>query len=538
MYNLSRLAKAEFKVNQLMISKKTDIMLPSQAELKDFLTFIQYFYKIRTGREYSISQPIGREPHQISLAKQVPRIVNHEISRLMINIAPRYGKTEWAIHLIAYCIAFYPGSNYMYLSYSADLATKQTKTIRSIVNLPQFEQIFGVSLDTTSKASDDWMTNTGCRVVGAGTGGPIQGNGAGIGFTDEFGGLAILDDMHKSIEVTHEKHREEMKEWYINTFSTRLNNPLKTPVVFIGQILHEDDIPMNLRRIGTSEEGEKPIDNIKWETVILDGLDDALNALDPAKHNVAQHLEMKERQPYKWWSQYQQRPQPAGGSLFKTEWFPFFDEHPDIITTFITCDTAETSKKWNDATVFSFWGLYKVNHHGIQTDIYALHWLDCWEIRVEPKDLQSKFEQFYLSCCRFPVKPSVVGIEKKSTGATLLSILNKFQAMRVVDTIDYRISPDLKKSLKRCKKIDRFLNCQQYVSNKLISFTTGMKHASICIDHLSKITANDSHAFDDIADTMADAIYMALITNFIPQLKPMTAKPSSGLDLTKKAIPW
>lgn len=536
MINLSRLAKAEFKVAQLM-QNKSQTELPHKEELRDFLTFVKYFYKILTGKEYRISNPIGREPHQITFAKQVPRIVNHEINRLLLRTPPRYGKTEFAKMLIAYCIAYYPNSEYIYVSYSADLAVKQTKTIRTIIALPQFEQIFGITLDSTSKASDDWMTNTGCRVVGAGAAGPITGNGAGMRFSDDFGGLAVLDDLHKPIEVTHEKSREEIKEWIPGTLLTRLNNPRKTPILGIAQALHEDDAFENLMLIGTERHPQKPLDTYPWEVIFLQGLDAANNALDPDMHSVEKHLQMKAEQPYVWWAQYQQKPQPSGGSLFKTEWFQFFDEHPQIITTFITCDTAETSKNWNDATVFSFWGLYKVNHHGIQTDIYALHWLDCWELRVEPKDLQSRFEQFYLNCCRFYVKPSVVGIEKKSTGATILSVLNGFQGIRVVDTIDYRISPDLKDSLKRCKKVDRFLTCQPYVSNKLISFTVGMKHANMCIEHLSKITANDSHAFDDIADTMADAIYMALITGFVPSLKPVV-EIDGGIDLSKKAIRW
>jgi hypothetical protein len=533
----SRIAQAEFKIlNQQTLNN--GYYLPKKEELRDFLTFVKYFYKIRTGRDYCISQPVGREPHQITFCKQVPRLINHEVNRLMLRVPPRYGKTEFAIELISYCIAYFEGGNYLYISYSSDLAVKQTKTIRSIIDLPQFQEIFKVELDKSSKASDDWMTNTGCRLVGAGSGGSITGNGAGIRFSDKFGGLAVLDDLHKPIEVTHEKSRLEMKEWYSNTFLTRLNNPALTPVLGIGQALHEDDTFENLIKVGTDQAGSNPLDTEKWEVILLEGLDGNGNALAPEMHDAAKHLKMKEQQPYMWWSQYQQSPQPAGGSLFKNEWFKFHDETPEIITTFITADTAETNKNWNDATVFSFWGLYKVKEGNLQTDINALHWLDCWELRVEPKDLQTKFDQFYLNCCRFPIKPAVVGIERKSTGATILSILNNYQGIRVVDTIDFRIDPNLKESLKRAKKVDRFLNCQQYVSNKLISFTFGMKHANMCIDHLSKITANESHAFDDIADTMADAIYMALITNFIPSLKSINHKINPGIDFTQRAIKW
>lgn len=535
MRNLSRLKSVESKINQLMISKKTDLMLPIKSELKDFLTFVKYFYLCRTGREYKISNPICREPHQITFSNQVPRIINHETNRILLRTPPRYGKTEFANHLIAYCIAYYPGSNYIYVSYSADLAVKQTKTIRSIISLPQFQKIFGVELDKDSQASNDWMTNTGCRVLGAGAGGSITGSGAGIRFSDEFGGLIVLDDLHKPIEVTHEKSRQEIKDWYSNTLLTRLNNPAKTPILGLAQALHEDDVFENLMKIGSEQEPQTVLDTYKWDVIFLQGLDDAKNALDPEMHTVEKHLQMQKEQPYTWWAQYQQKPQPAGGSIFKSDWFKFLDEDPKIITTFLTLDTAETAKSWNDATVFSFWGLYKIMFGELQTDIYALHWLDCLEIRVEPKDLQSRFEQFYLNCCRYPVSPSVVGIEKKSTGATILSVLSDFPGIRVVDTIDYRFDPTLKQSLKRCSKIDRFLNCQQYVSKKLISFTTGMKHANMCIDHLTKITANDSHAFDDIADTMADAVYMSLVTNFVQSLK---VEKKRSLDLRKQVIPW
>lgn len=537
MINLNRLAKAEIKIASI-VNAKTNYNLPTKEELRDFLTFIKYFYHLRTGREYRISQPVGREPHQITMCKQVPRIINHELNRILFRIAPRYGKTEFMIHLNAYCIAYFPGSNYIYASYAADLAVKQTKTIRNIIELPQFEQIFGVTLDKTSKASDDWMTNTGCRMIGMGAGGPVTGNGAGIRFSDQFGGFITLDDLHKPIEVTHEKSRQEIKDWVPNTLLTRLNNPEKTPIVGIAQALHEDDAFENLIIIGTDKHPANPLDTKKWEVICLDGLDEANNALDPGMHDVAAHIKMRDEQPYMWWAQYQHKPMPPGGSLFKEEWFQYYSENPQIITTFITVDSADTDKNWNDATVFSFWGYYHINHGGIQTDIKALHWLDCWELRVEPHELLSKFEQFYLNCCRFHVRPSVVGIEKKSSGITLLSVLNKFQGIRIVDTIDYRIDPLLKESMKRAKKADRFLACQQYVSNKLITFTTGMKHASMCIEHLLKITANDSHAFDDIADTMADAIYMSLITDFVPSLKPLIKRVEKGMDLTKPAIRW
>ena len=73
---------------------------------------------------------------------------------------------------------------------------------------------------------------------------------------------------------------------------------------------------------------------------------------------------MQEKSPYVFSSQFQQNPIPAGGSIFKPDWFVTLDFEPEILMTFITADTAETNKSYNDATVFCFWGLYEIETMG------------------------------------------------------------------------------------------------------------------------------------------------------------------------------
>lgn len=540
MINFGRLERLEKKINSAF--KPINPELPTKEQLRDFGNFIKYFYDLLTGREYVISQPICRRSHQLVLADLVPGIINQEYLRLMINIPPRYGKTIWAIHLIAYGLAFYPDSQYLYISFSAEVAIKQTSTIRSILELPQFNEIFGVSLHPDFKSKHDFMTLQGGRVLGLGAGGSITSNGAGIKYCQRFGGCAVLDDMHKPAESHSKAIRDDLKTWFQETFYSRVNQPDKTPVVYIGQITHADDIPMNLRR---SAEGAKDglkldnkLDTEKWKCIILPAIDPAGNALDPATHTVEKLLEMKETMRYTFWAQYQQEPQPDGGSIFCTEDFKILEERPDnIVETFVTVDTAETSKNFNDASVFSFWGMYKIKENDRETDVWALHWLNCQEIRVEPKYLEENFLQFYYSCCRYKIPPVVIGIEKKSTGVTLLSVLADLQGIKVINTIDHRI--ELKKidefkeeAIRRSNKIDRFLSAQYFVCSKRITFDKGMKHANMCIDHLTKITANDTHLTDDIADTMSDAIMM------IPFMEKQIRKPIGTVNIPGyKAIP-
>jgi predicted phage terminase large subunit-like protein len=305
----------------------------------------------------------------------------------------------------------------------------------------------------------------------------------------KFGGCIVIDDIHKPDEVNSDTVREGINDWYYNTLQSRINSPT-TPIIIIGQRLHEDDLIGNL------------VKKEKWDKIILPAIDQAGNALHPEMHDLSTLKEMQEKMPYVFAAQYQQNPQPAGGGIFKTEWFVKHDIEPNILATFITVDSAETVKDYNDATVFSFWGLYKIKFLDIESDTYALHWIDCLELRVEPKDLEHEFLNFYANCLKHKVKPTLAAIENKSTGVTLLSVLKKYQGLHVLEIERNRASGS---------KITRFLEAQPYVASKLISLPMIGKHTHNCIEHCRKITANDSHKFDDIADTMYDAIKIALI---------------------------
>ncbi len=462
--------------------------------LGSLILFTKVFYKLRTGREFKLSQPHGRESHFKTISRALTKTQRGEFNHLLINVPPRYGKTELCIHYIAWCLARYPDSNFLYVSYSHSLAKKQTQTIRQIVSLPQYREIFGVELSRESSAKDNFETTAGGSVYAAGAGGTITGRGAGIQNCNRYGGAIIIDDIHKPSEVTSDTMRTTVKDWYLNTLQSRINNP-QTPIIFIGQRLHEDDLAQNLMN---------GYDGHDWEQVILSALDENENALHPEMHDEEALLKMKDSMPYEFSAQYQQTPQPSGGGIFKEKWFQLLDEDPKILGTFITADTAETSKTHNDATVFSFWGIYKITIDDIETDLYGLHWLDCWELWCEPKDLKSNFIQFYSECMRYAVKPKLAAIEKKSTGTTLLSILDDSPGLQVID-LPHTVN-----------KAHRFLSVQPYVAAKQVSFTRYAKHVSKCITHMKKITANDTHRYDDIADTMTDAIKIALIDNAIP----------------------
>ena len=457
-----------------------------------FFLFIRTFYPLLTGRQFIVSNPIGREPHAITVCRELVKCSNLQSLRTIINIPPGHGKSTMLAFWIAWCMARYPDSRFLYISYAQTLAATHTDTVRRIMLMKEYKGLFGVELRADSKAKDFFQTTGGGAVGAFGSSGAITGRDAGLPGELRFSGALILDDPHKPDEVFSDTIREKVIQNYRDTIQQRARG-INVPFILIGQRLHEADLCNYLLN------GE---DGHDWHRVILKSIDESGNALYPEAFPLEMLRIRQERDIYVFAAQHQQNPQPAGGAVFKADWFPIMDNEPDIITTFITADTAETDKEYNDATVFSFWGLYEIEVFGKKTGNYGLHWIDCVELRIEPKDLREAFTDFLADCTRHRVPPLVAAIEKKSTGVTLLSILRDIQGIQL---------RDIGRSIADGCKAKRFVECQEHVAAKKISFTRDARHVSKCIDHMIKITANNSHRHDDIADTLADAIKIALI---------------------------
>jgi predicted phage terminase large subunit-like protein len=457
-----------------------------------FFLFVRTFYPILTGRSFIISNPAGRESHIVTVSRELVKCANLETLKLVINIPPGHGKSTLLAFWTAWCLAKNPDSRFLYISYSQTLAASHTDTIRRILMMREFKELFGVELRPDSKAKDYFQTTSGGAVGAFGSAGAITGRDAGLPGLDRFSGALILDDPHKPDEVYSDTIREKVIQNYRDTIQQRARG-INVPFIMIGQRLHEADLAAYLLN------GE---DGHEWRRVILKSIDEAGNALYPEAFPLSMLRIRQEKDIYVFASQHQQDPQPAGGSLFKMDWFIKLDFEPAITVSFITADTAETDKSYNDATVFSFWGLYEIETMGRKTGEYGLHWIDCQELRIEPKDLKEAFMDFYGDCMRHSVPPMMAAIEKKSTGVTLTSILSDLRGLQV---------RSIERSRASGSKTSRFLTTQPYVAAKLISFTSTARHADMCITHMSKITANDSHRHDDIADTLCDAVRIALI---------------------------
>jgi predicted phage terminase large subunit-like protein len=397
---------------------------------------------------------------------------------------------------VAWCYANYPDCNFLYISVGYDLAVKHTSTIKEIMEMSEYKRLFNVHLRQDSKSKGNFKTEAGgiCTAFGAEM--TIVGADAGLPNCDRFSGCVLMDDMHKYTDTFSELLRNKVIDNYKGTITMRPRSH-NVARIFIGQRLHEDDLPAFFL---DGKEG------YEWKKVILTALDEHDNALYPEEHPRSELLIMRDKDPYNFWAQQMQQPQPPGGGIFQRDWFHLTDIDPPILSTFLTIDSAETDKTWNDATAMSFWGIYKIEHRGIDFGVYGLHWLGCREVRIEPKDLEAEFYDFYQECMRYPIRPDWVLIEKKSTGVTLTSILKTVPGLRIMD---------VERNAGGGNKTARFFECQKFVASKQISIPRTGKHTERCLEHMRKITGNQSHAHDDIADSLEMACRATLIDGTI-----------------------
>lgn len=470
---------------------------------QSFLMFVKFFFKELTQNDFIIHKPLARRSHVEIIIEALERCENLSILNLVINLPPGHGKSTLVCFWIAWILAKYPDTEHLYISNSKHLARKHTSLIKDILELKSYQLIFDVHIERSASAKSFFKTTKGGVVAAFGSKQGVVGHNAGKLGLNRISGSCILDDMHNTDEVHSILSRESVFNSYKSTARQRRRDYATVPYINIGQRVHDEDICSFF--LGNLKEK----DIYKWDSIVLKAIDDAGNVLCPQIIQKETLELMKERDKYTFNAQYQQSPDAASSKMFTKESFVILKQTPKIIRTFITVDTAETEKQYNDATVFSFWGAYYIEDMGVNTGQIGLHWIDCFEERLEWLDMKTAFTEFLQKCYRFPVQPSTLYIEKKSTGVALFSELKNMRTLEV---------KPIERTCVSGSKVSRLNRVVPFVGAKRVSFTLGDSHIDKCIEHMTSIAHDGSHSHDDIADTLADAINIALVDNYFKSL--------------------
>jgi predicted phage terminase large subunit-like protein len=245
------------------------------------------------------------------------RVFRGECKRLIINVPPRYSKTEIAVvNFIAWSLGHVPDAEFIHASYAAPLAVNNSANVRSLLQHEAYQQVFP-TCRLASDAKSHWTTTEGGVMYAAGAGGTITGFGAGK-HREGFGGAIIIDDPHKPDEAKSDVIRQGVIDWFQNTLESRKNSK-DTPIILIMQRLHEHDLAGWLLDGGNGE---------TWEHVCLPAIQADGTALWPEKHTIEDLRRMEKAAPYVFAGQYLQRPAPPEGGVIKPDAINVIDALP------------------------------------------------------------------------------------------------------------------------------------------------------------------------------------------------------------------
>ncbi len=291
-----------------------ELMAAREMAREDLYFFSRWMFLQRKGFRWQ------RARHHAIVCGALMRVYRGECKRLIINIPPRYSKTELAVvNFIAWCFGRVPDSEFIHISYSGALAINNSTQVRGLVQHEAYSEVFP-ELQLASDAQHHWKTTAGGVMYATGTGGTITGFGAGK-HRDGFGGAIIIDDPHKADEASSDVIRQGVIDWFQTTLESRKNSP-DTPVIVIMQRLHEQDLAGWLLGDRGTEGKGVPVaggNGEVWENVCLPVWTEENEPRWPEKHDADTLRRMEKAAPYVFAGQYRQRPAPPEGGVIKPD---------------------------------------------------------------------------------------------------------------------------------------------------------------------------------------------------------------------------
>lgn len=360
------------------------------------------------------------------LAELLERVERGDIKRLAISAPPGHGKSTLLQAFLAWFLGRDPRRRILALSASEALARRNSRATRGIVQADEWPwpqtTLVGESLE-------EWYTAQGGGVRAIGQTGTVTG------FRAE---MVLCDDVQP--DAGSETTRETLEEWFRGVLSTRLEPD--GCAVLIATRWHDDDL------VGRLQTGESAS---QWHFVNIEAIagdaDLFGRAPDEALWPERWPLELLEKKRAEVGSnafacQYQGDPVPAGGAIFKPEWFPRYDSLPsqcvfnetadDIarrhlegqyqppqfpLVTIQAADSAWKEGLTHDRSAIAT----------LTTDLRDIYVVDLWFGRVEYPDLKRIAKEVYSKH-----RPRSLYVEEAASGYALVADLKSSTGIPII----------------------------------------------------------------------------------------------------------
>lgn len=304
--------------------------LDSQDSLYDFMRY--GWHVLEPKREFVPGW------HLEAICDHLTAVHHGDISRLLINIPPGCTKsltTDVFLPAWEWGPRNRPDLRYVAASYSQDLTIRDNRRTRHLIGSRWYQSKWG------KRFGFDPSQNAKTRFDNDAMGYKIATSVGGLG-TGERGDRFIIDDPHNIKDGESDAKRNEAVLWFLETVPTRMHDPDKSAIIVIMQRVHEGDIsgiiierelgythlclPMEYDKehhcttyldVGDALE--------KGEVFFTDPRGDDGELLWPERmtRKVVER-DKKVLGDYGTAGQFQQRPSPRGGGMFKRAWWRFY----------------------------------------------------------------------------------------------------------------------------------------------------------------------------------------------------------------------
>jgi len=296
--------------------------------------------------------------HIHAIAYWLESAATGDVRRLIITMPPRSLKSFMgSICLPAWILGHNPAERIICASYAQKLSEEFAFETRRLMQSPWYRAIFPQTHLDPKK--------TNLEVLATTRGGQRRATSVGGSLTGLGGNLIIIDDPIKAGDAHSDVARENAIKWYSATVASRLDDPKKGRIILIAQRLHMEDLPGHLLAQGEWRHLNLPL--VEWkdreieiapDTILSRPAGDILHEERIGEAEIARlRLEMGERD---FEAQYNQRPMPPGGALFKAAWLQRYDTAPpchQIQGIFQSWDTAYDIQEQHDYSVCSTFAL-------------------------------------------------------------------------------------------------------------------------------------------------------------------------------------
>ena len=367
----------------------------TQAVGKDsFLDFIEHVYP---------GYIIGA--HHRRLAKIFEDVANGIKRRVIVNIAPRHGKSELISYLApAWYLGKFPHKKVIMASHTADLAVNFGRRVRNLVGSDAYHDIFPqVELQADSKSASRWGTNFNGEYFAIGVGGALAGRGAD---------LFIIDDPHSEQEAKLGRADVFLPawEWFQSGPIQRLM-PGGSIIIVMTRWSKLDLTGQVVNQMIKTEGADE------WEVVefpaIIEDAEGNEKPLWPEFWSLEELQAKRAVLDVRYWNaQYMQNPVSEEGALLKREWWQIWEKEtpPQCEFIIMALDAAQEKTNRSDYNALTTWGVF----FNEETNNYNIILLNCIKQRLEFPELKDLCIQEYKEW-----EPDAFIVEKKSNGAAL-----------------------------------------------------------------------------------------------------------------------